>query len=260
MQKKQRNVVILNPFKAGSSTFEAILNKFSHVKSKKFHSYGDKDKLVMPLNRVTDVVMIYRDPLDLYMSAQFEDISKHEYPYYYGTKEEVLAASTENLITHFEKYPWSSYKWLNYQYYIDTIHTNFNINKQDIVNFIKSDHKYKILSGNYGKNKINCLLLKTKHLNDSLHMVNYTFNIDLKNMERYRNGELNWYGEVYKKFKQAYLAKLDKKVLSIDNFSEIQHPLESKKPPSLQPLKATDNEATEETTSAATEETFELSA
>lgn len=201
---EKKNVVILNPFKAGSSTLEEILNKSPHIFSKKFHTYSPEDMKIMPPETVSHVIMIYRDPIDLYISAFFEDITKPEYSYYYGSQEKVLNASPDDLINHFKKFPWPIYGWLNYTYYINTIGDTFEIDKSNIVNFISSQDTHKIINGQYKNNNIVCLLLKTKHLNDSVDVINNVFNVNIKNMEKHRNGENMWYGEKYIQFKKRY--------------------------------------------------------
>jgi hypothetical protein len=104
-------------YKVGSCFLENILTK-NNIPHVKLHSYDNLEQNQYPIESITHVISVRRDPLKLYMSAFFEDIDKIEdYPYAFGTSEDVENATVEELITHFNKQDWKRYRWLNFDYY-----------------------------------------------------------------------------------------------------------------------------------------------
>lgn len=200
--KVNKEILVFNPFKVGSSTLEEMINRTPNLRATKFHSYDQSQQKKIPPEKVSATILVYRDPIELYMSAFFEDCNKPSYPYYYGTNEDVLAASTDQLINHFNKFPWETYQWLNYEYYINQLNTLFNINKQEITNFMKSCEKYKVIKGDYLSKPIVCLLLKTKYLNQSVEIINQTLGTNIIKMEKHRAAENRWYNQKYIEFQE----------------------------------------------------------
>ena len=203
MTKKQ--VVIFSPFRVGASTIEKTLNEISNVRAKKIYTYTDKEAESIPPQTIDTIVLIYRDPIDRYISAFFADCTKKEYPYYFGSCEKVLATPINELIKHFNKFRWTEFGWLSYDYYIHVLDATFSINIVDIQLFINSQSKQQILLGQYEQKPIKCLLLKTQYLDQSVGIINQVFNSNIKSMPKCHSHQNQWYSKKYIEFiKQFY--------------------------------------------------------
>ena len=208
-KNKTKEILVFNPFKVGSSTLEYILNRMENTKATKFHAYDLKQQTRVPPENVHSVILVYRNPIELYMSAFFEDCTQSAYPYYYGTQEQVRSATAEQLVNHFNKFDWTQYQWLNYGYYIEQLNKIFDVDKNDVWSFINSNEKYKVLNGRHNAKNVVCLLLKTKHLYESVDVINSALDVELKKMECHRAAKNRWYFSKYKEFKELMAKKLN---------------------------------------------------
>ncbi len=62
--------------------------------------------------RIDRIITLVRPVREIYLSAFFQDITNATYPYFFGTKEEILKASIEELAHYFLSIEWESYPHL----------------------------------------------------------------------------------------------------------------------------------------------------
>lgn len=127
--------VVYTPYKVGSTTlFDRLCEpRFSaggHIQTindvpppvvhftVKCHS-GDtslaevRERVQRPFERILTLV---RPVSEIYVSAFFQNICDPEYDYHYGTRDDVLCASTKSLVDHFMSIQWSSHRHLQPSY------------------------------------------------------------------------------------------------------------------------------------------------
>ncbi len=176
-------VLILCMYKVGSCFLEQCLrdNSIRHIK---LHSYDIDEQNEYPMDDITHVITIKRDPQKVYMSAFFEDISKiNVYPYAYGTSDQVEKASIQDLINHYNAQEWEKYRWLNFDYYEKWIEIFKQHNKKTLI--------------------LDCDSL-SEEVNQKLPtFLGVTMNLNLKPSHLGKNGE---YGNRYETFKKIVLS------------------------------------------------------
>ena len=205
----KKEIVILTPFRVGSTSVREALSGIPNLSIHKLHTYGPYEYHIIKPDKVDGVILIYRKPIDIYISAYFADCDKPEYPYYFGTRDDVMAAPIDQLINHFKSFKWETYGWLNYDYYIDTLKKTFNVDPIGIKGFMDSpDHiTHKVCVGKYHNQSkfMVVLLLKTNKLDQSMVIINNTFNIHIENMNRYqRQDQESWCSQKYVEFITKY--------------------------------------------------------
>jgi hypothetical protein len=95
-------LIIVGPFRTGATSVRDSFKDCVNVRASKVYNYDNLPETV------DGIIMIYRNPIDLYVSAFFADCTKPEYPYYFGTRKDVLKAPIRKLIAHFWKFPWKT--------------------------------------------------------------------------------------------------------------------------------------------------------
>ena len=142
-------IIIITPFKVGSSTLSNILQKkYKYVESWEnditLEIYNNNPKLILRghtrinykliNNNHFDIwFTIVRKPTDIYLSGLFQDIEKSEYPYFFGDEKKVLNENNEVLLSHFLKYEWNKFKTFSFDFNFNEIfkYTTINIYKED---------------------------------------------------------------------------------------------------------------------------------
>lgn len=178
-------VLILSPFKTGTSTLlVSFIN--NNIETVKLHDFNETLSV-----DYTHVFVVSRNPHDLYISAFFQDIDNPEFEYHYGTKEQILNATTDELISHFNNINWERYNHLNINYFLQLIKTYFNVDLKR-----NHDEKYKIVKFN-----------NTHFIYASLEYLSETFEeicklVDLPDikLENHNSFEYKWYNDIYKNF------------------------------------------------------------
>ena len=201
-----QKILILTPFRVGSTSIQKTLLSQTDLTVHKLHSYDQQDYKIIPPNLVNAIIFIHRQPIDLYISAYFADCTRPEYPYYFGTLKQVLDAPIDTLIAHFKSFNWETFGWLNYDYYINTLHETFKIDTDEIKAFISSDskEKFKLLVGQSDSQFILFIMLKTQYLDESLHIINTVLNVNVKKMEKHRTAQASAYAKKYFDFKKRF--------------------------------------------------------
>lgn len=113
-------VLLVTPYKVGCCYVSKILadNGVSHAR---LHSYDADEREKYPPETVTHFITVERESiLDLYISAYYADMhqGKSHYPYAYtDSLEKAIASPMRDVVNHFFRQDWTSYRWLNYDYY-----------------------------------------------------------------------------------------------------------------------------------------------
>jgi hypothetical protein len=202
----RRNIVVFNPFRVGSSSIQEALNRCNskNLKVYKLHSYSKKEREIIHPRDLEAIIVIYRPPLDRYISAFFEDCTKPEYPYYYGTTEKFQSAPISELVKHFKKFNWNEYDWLNYNYYFQKIQKMFKIDINCVENFIYSPEKIMMLNGTHRQKRIKCLFLKLDSLESSRQLINNFLDVKIEKINVCHKTLNPKYIEFIKAFKELY--------------------------------------------------------
>ena len=121
-------LVIITPFKVGSTTLTDILQKYygytyrwENSLSKKSQGIYDKySKFILRGHTAIDHHMLVgkkfdiwftlvRKPTDIFISSYFQDINNSTYPYFFGTKDTVLNTPVLKLLLHFLSFNWCNF-------------------------------------------------------------------------------------------------------------------------------------------------------
>ncbi len=209
-------VLILGPPRCGSTSLRSAFNRLPKnvAKAEKYHVYSSHERQKFPPHEVQTVILIYREPVERCISLFFHTCTVPDHPYYFGTQQEVESASTQQLIDHFKKFDWSQISWTNYNYYVDILKHYFDIPMIKIVNFIHSDLKYQSLRGHLmddaGKpipgKSINCILLKTPFLDQSVKKLNAITKLKIDHIPHHKTATKTWYAQHYQDFKAQFYA------------------------------------------------------
>jgi len=211
-EQKAKQILVITPFKVGSSSLCSLLvkkydytlewyddmkNYYSYLNNKiilRGHTFGGN--LTFTASHFDIWFTIIRKPSDIYISGYFQDIDHSKYPYYVGTREEVLDTDHTILLNHFLQYKWSVFNQFSYDY-------NFNIILKytgvDIWNMpFNKDKGYTIYQNHTGGMKVVVLTLDVLHNN-----INAVFN-DLHITTKKKCvippqnvGENKWYSKPY---------------------------------------------------------------
>lgn len=112
-------VLLLSPYKVGSCYLAKILEA-NGVPFVRLHAYDNVERNKYPPEIITHFITAERKVhLNLYISAYYADIHQApHYPYAFASSEDAVnAAPTRDLVNHFFRQPWHTYRWLNYNYY-----------------------------------------------------------------------------------------------------------------------------------------------
>jgi hypothetical protein len=162
---------------------------------------------------VPDIIFTtIRNPLDIYKSAYFQDITCDAYDYYYGPMEVVLDEDVNKLITHFNTFKWDSYYHLSVYNTIKDLSEYTNI---DILSESYDKEKgYKIYYSRrsadnkpiilciinmellHDRNRIAKLLEELKYPSE---IINNSYIIEDSNI-----GSDKWYSSKYAEFKNKF--------------------------------------------------------
>ena len=161
----------------------------------------DLKRLLTDNKKFDYLFTIVRKPADLFLSAFFQDITNEAYPYFYGTKQEVLSGEKSHILQHFLKFDYSKLKNLS-------INWNFNeIEKASKVNlweepFDKNLGYSVIKSKTDSFRKVILLTMETlrdldkcKHLFLSLGLKVYFDALEVNSAQD------KWYSSLYKEIK-----------------------------------------------------------
>lgn len=224
-------LVIVTPFKCGSSTLSTILTKHygyklsweknkdnsdSYKKNKKFILRGhDKlDYKLLRYNKFDIWFTIIRKPTDIYLSAYFQDINCKNYPYYFGDENKVLKTPTQELVDHFLKFNWDNFSQCSYFFNFQQI---YNFTKIKIMNNTFNKTKgYSIYKSPVRKIKVVVLTIESLSKIQNI-LSELGFNIE-KNIENIKdnNADKKWYSEKYKDFKKNIPSSFFEKYQYID--------------------------------------------
>jgi hypothetical protein len=209
-------VLILGPPRSGATSLRSAFNRLPKgiAKAEKCHVYSSHERQKCPPDQVETVILIYREPIDRYISLFFHTCTVPDYPYYFGTQDEVKSATTQQLIDHFKKFDWSQFSLTNYNYYVDVLNHYFGIPIIKVVNFIHSDLKYQSLRGHHiddsgqpqmGKS-VNCILLKTHFLDQSVKKLNSITKLKIDHIPHHKTSTKAWYSQKYQDFKTQFFS------------------------------------------------------
>jgi hypothetical protein len=210
-------MVIVTPFKCGSSTLSTILTKYygytlkwerdedcleSYNKNKKFILRGHTclNYNLLRHNNFDIWITIIRKPTDIYPSTYFQDIISKSYPYYFGDKDTVLKASTSDLVEHFLKFKWDKFDQCSYFFNFNEIYNYANVNilknsfdkKKGYSIYNSSDRKIKVLVITIESLSKICDILSELGINSTTKVENIKVNV----------ADDKWYNEKYKDFKK----------------------------------------------------------
>ena len=235
-------IIIITPFKTGSTTLLNILSKIVNCETSWGHINWYK-KLLLNNNfivrhhaghseikhsnylikdNIFDIwFTIIRKPTDIYLSGYFQDIEKKIYPYYYGDIKKVLKTDYKILLQHFLSFEWNTYNWLNYDFNFNEIYKYTNINIYDKP--FNKNKGFSIYQSPTKKTKVVVLTIETlSNINTIMTDLGYPH---FKNHIKYKHnsGHRKWYKNKYsflkKNLPKSYLLKYqkeDKKI--IDHF------------------------------------------
>lgn len=130
---------LYTPYKVGSTTFynQLLLNygfngTWMNIINKGIglHGFDNCDRVVFREHNTNNwtwflhhpadfCVTLVRRPLDLFPSAYFQDIDKKNYPYYFGTRTNVTRSLPEELVSHFMKFDFSQFRYVNIERYFE---------------------------------------------------------------------------------------------------------------------------------------------
>ncbi len=192
----QMKVLLLTMFKVGSTTIANILHRHK-IPFVKLHQYDNWAQKQDPIESFTHIITLVRDPVDLYISAMFQDISMPAYEYYYGEKWHVLRDPVTKLINHFDKIDWSKYRWLNFDYYAGIFLNKFRV---DVYKDMVYDKEKGF--GKVGK----LLILDMNKLDDNIGTISGFLDNKIKvgSYYRHNDGEIKWYSNKYKEFREKF--------------------------------------------------------
>jgi uncharacterized protein YktA (UPF0223 family) len=225
-------LIIVTPFKCGSSTLSEILRKYygyilkweqdkdlldGYNKNNKFILRGHTclNHNLLTYKRFDIWFTIIRKPTDIYLSTYFQDITTKSYPYYFGDENKVLQCPIEDIINHFLKFNWDDFNHCSYFF-------NFNA--------IYCYTKIKILENSFDKEKgysiykspvrnIKVVVLTIEALNKIQDILSELDILNITNVENIRDNEATskWYNEKYKEFKKNIPKSFFEKYEHIDN-------------------------------------------
>lgn len=183
-------ILILSPFKTGTTTLTATFCNHN-IDCMKLHDFDHTFH-----TDYSHVFLISRNNLELYASAFFQDIANPEFEYYFGTREQVLNADIDTLISHFKKFDWDKYNHLNIDYFIKIIELYFNINLNHDDKLIIKNDKYRLLKNN----NTYFIFAKLENLTESFDEICKQSDLPEIKLEEHNFSSYKWYSEVYKKF------------------------------------------------------------
>jgi hypothetical protein len=183
------SILILSPYKTTTTTLDRTFKEKYYLN--KFHHFRE----VKSIEQFTHIFILHRKLFDLYTAAYFQDIDVQRYDYYYGTREEVLNASVDDLVNHFLKFDWKKYDYLNVNYHIKSIEDHFKIKldfqpKKDcqIIKLLKSN--------------VHIVIIRVEELNQVFNQVcRMTGLIEMK-LKNENCSEDKWYSEKIKLFRE----------------------------------------------------------
>lgn len=122
---KVNKLVVITPFKVGSTTLADILQRH-HGYTQYWEqqsldgAYRDNSKFILRghtaiphnilVSKKFDIwFTLVRKPTDIFISSYFQDIANREYPYFFGTTDAVLSAPVLQLLLHFLSFNWGQF-------------------------------------------------------------------------------------------------------------------------------------------------------
>lgn len=113
-----KRVIVFTPFKTGSTSICVSLQKAGHGFAK---IHTETELAALDLSEYDALITCSRKQSEIYASAFFHDICSRDVPYYYGTRQQVLEATPEQLLRHFSRFDWTSFQWLNFEHHAEAI-------------------------------------------------------------------------------------------------------------------------------------------
>lgn len=160
-----------------------------------------RTRIGQPIHRVITLVRPVRQ---IYLSAFFQDLTNDSYPYFFGTQEDVLNASIEELVNHFLGIEWESYS-----------HLQVKCNAMQIKGFCGVDYtqdflpeareSFKVYTGASNDGPVQVAVAKMSILSDEIEYPRFIKALKLPlaiRVQRFSNSESNlaedkWYSEKY---------------------------------------------------------------
>ena len=186
-------VAIIAPFKTATTSLNTALFNLG-IRSLKYHGFNDELAQEYPPDKFTHVFLLVRDLTSTYISAYFQDIENEHYLYYYGTKEEVLEASVEELIDHFHSFDWRLFPHVNHDYFYECIQKYFEVELRKL----REDEKYYVVENN-GRFIV---VLRTEFLDESISNICSEVGLPMLNIEKHNNSVDKWYWKKYQEMKE----------------------------------------------------------
>lgn len=173
-------ILILSPFKTATTSLLVTFmdNNIPVIKLHGFDETFDTD--------YTHIFLVSRDKHKLYLSAFFQDIDNPEFEYYYGSQDDVLSASDDELINHYSKFDFTKYEHLNIEHYVDLINKYFNAD----IN-IDSDYSIDNTTGKY------IIHIKLECLDKVFSEVCHLSGLPQLELQSHNSSTYKWYSQVY---------------------------------------------------------------
>ena len=111
-------VQVVGPFKSGTSTWQMRFANTpgANVPPEKHHVVSGMNVIFVPM----------RPEAEIYQAALFQDITCPAYNYYYGSRRRVLNATPEELVAHYHKFDWPSFRHLQYDFVRDGLRSLYD--------------------------------------------------------------------------------------------------------------------------------------
>ena len=198
----KKKIAIIAPFKTGTWAVRKAINESEDFEGVQLHSYSAEDQAKYPLSEFSGVINIRRSAPERYWSGFFEDIDQPAYPYFFGTKEKVLATPIEELVNHYKKFDWETYGWLNNEHFDFVLADLFDIHsvpdRMGISLFRSSGTSDRPLG-----RTIPVALMWTEDLNLWSETLADFFGIQgMGQIEKHHSGDEKWYAAKYRLFKE----------------------------------------------------------
>ena len=228
MKVQNFRIIIITPFKTGSTTlskslqkdgFLAVAERNKNIESlyKRYNYFIVKGHTAIPRkflneNKFDVWFTIIRKPTEIYPSAYFQEITNIGHSTYYGDKDKVNGANVNDMIEHFMKYDWDKMSHTSYDFNFDEIYKYTNV---DIMKLTFDKKKgFSIYKSPIRTTKVVVLTIESiSKYKKMLQMLGlYIQDNTIQNSNISKN---KWYSEKYDEFKtnlpSSYYEKFKKK-------------------------------------------------
>ncbi len=194
MSSSKISLLIMSLSTIHTDTLNTMLDQFAKIRTYQWSPDGKISK------KINGIVMIYESPIERYINHYFQTCTDPMSITYFGNQSKILQTSTQSLITNFKTIDWNHLDTINYDILIMTLSKQFNLSIQSVTDFIYSNRKHQLISGQYLSNPIPIILLKSNTLTSLVNVLNKAFNLKLILSNQSEQTESVWYQHKYQKF------------------------------------------------------------